>query len=215
MNSAQGTRKKAPSSSSSRPNTDDENDVKEPEEEGIIAGARPGGDGINMATTSDDAVDETKDLPQAQEKHPRPRDDEQSQYKKRKRSRHDDDGNHQKQQQQQHSLGQDYSAIANLLQQIDQQSETFSNKLNSILNTVPAHGGLAALWREQTHVLKQQQQQQQQQKKKQPPDHQDEWKEETKPKKLSAYKSTGIIDYNDHSDDQDSDNQIVVLKHND
>ena len=58
----------------------------------------------------------------------------------------------QKQQQEIASLNKDYQAIAQLLEKLDAQSKTFSEKMKQIVETAPAHDGLDALWEEQAEV---------------------------------------------------------------
>jgi len=64
----------------------------------------------------------------------------------------------QQQQQQSTSLHQEYRTIAELVGRLDQQTEVFSKRMKHLIETAPAHDGLAALWEEQRSVLVQQQQ---------------------------------------------------------
>lgn len=51
-------------------------------------------------------------------------------------------------------LNRAYLPIANLLAEMDQQLSEFSEKMNGILLTVPAHDSLSALWEEQGQAWK-------------------------------------------------------------
>jgi hypothetical protein len=46
------------------------------------------------------------------------------------------------------NLLQDYAAIAQLMKELDRQVETLTTNVNQIIETAPAHDGLAALWEE-------------------------------------------------------------------
>ena len=50
-------------------------------------------------------------------------------------------------------LNDDYSTIAALLADLNEQSAQFSGTMERVLDSVPAHDGLATLWHEQADVL--------------------------------------------------------------
>lgn len=57
------------------------------------------------------------------------------------------------QQTHQDQLNQDYSTIAALLANLNEEAAKFSSKMEGILETVPALDGLMALWQEQSEML--------------------------------------------------------------
>jgi hypothetical protein len=47
----------------------------------------------------------------------------------------------------------DYSTIASLLADLNEESAQFSSQMDRIVSAVPSHDGLATLWQEQAQVL--------------------------------------------------------------